>query len=133
MTYLLDTNVCIALLKGRPAQLEKKVSSVRTNQAVIPAVVRYELHYGARKSNQPKRTLAKLGPFLRSFPSLAFDDFCADICGRIRATLERAGTPIGPYDLMIAALAVQNDLILVTRNVREFQRVEAIRVENWED
>ena len=133
MTYLLDTNVCIALLKGRPSQLEEKVRSVKTNQAVIPAVVRYELHYGARKSNQPKRTLAKLGSFLGAFPTLPFDDHCAEICGRIRATLERAGTPIGPYDLMIAALALQNDLILVTRNVREFQRVQEIRVENWED
>lgn len=133
MIYLLDTNVCVALLKGRSTKLEEKVRSIRSHEAAIPAVVRFELHFGAEKSNQPNQTRERLGAFLRAFPSVPFDDGAAEICGRIRASLERAGTPIGPYDLMIAALAVQHDLILVTRNVREFLRVDNLRLENWED
>lgn len=132
MKYLLDTNVCIALLRGKTAALKERVSSIQADEAVVPSVVRYELLYGARKSDRPAETLDKLNRFLDSFPSLAFDNQSADTCGTIRASLEKAGTPIGPYDLMIAALAVQHELILITRNTREFKRVTGLQIENWE-
>lgn len=73
-----------------------------------------------------------MNQFLLAFESRAFDDQSAGICGQIRARLEKDGTPIGPYDLQIAAIAIRNDFILVTRNSREFERVAGLRIENWE-
>jgi tRNA(fMet)-specific endonuclease VapC len=130
--YLFDTNACIALLKGKSLELKERVASIETGEAAVPSVVRYELFYGGRKSDRSDETLMRLHRFLGSFPSVPFDDRSAEICGMIRASLEKVGNPIGPYDLMIAALAIQHDLILVTRNTREFQRVDGIKIENWE-
>ncbi len=132
MKYLLDTNACIALLKGSSETLQQKVETVRNDEVVIPSIVRYELIYGANKSRSPNQTLTVLQRFLSTFPSISFDDQAAETCGKVRAELERRGTPIGPYDTMIAAIAITNNLILVTRNAREFGRVSGLTVENWE-
>ena len=85
------------------------------------------------KSNNPTRTLALQEEFLSCFLSLPFDDAAAIAFGRIRARLAALGTPIGPYDLQIAAIALTNDLTLVTHNIREFSRVRGLRIEDWED
>jgi len=98
----------------------------------VCSVFRAELKYGAGKSQARNHALAELDRFLATFESLPFGDSAADQYGRIRASLDREGTPIGPNDLPIAAIAVANGAILVTNNSREFARVPNLRWENWE-
>jgi tRNA(fMet)-specific endonuclease VapC len=95
-------------------------------------VVKAELFYGAMKSSNASHNLAKQRAFLELFQSLPFDDTAAEIYGRIRAALAIKGTPIGPNDLMIAAIGLANDLTLVTHNTREFSRVPDLNLEDWE-
>jgi tRNA(fMet)-specific endonuclease VapC len=95
-------------------------------------VVKAELFYGAYKSARVQENLALLGCLSSRFASVAFDDLAADECGKIRASLATLGTPIGPNDLMIAAIAAANRLTLVTRNTREFERIAGLQVEDWE-
>ncbi|EDN69897.1 virulence-associated protein [Beggiatoa sp. PS] len=91
-----------------------------------------ELFYGAMKSHNPAKTLAKQEVFLNQFVSLPFDDKAAKIFGEIRAYLTRIGKPIGPYDLQIAAIALAHNVILVTHNTREFSRIPDLQIEDWE-
>lgn len=93
---------------------------------------RYELRHGAESSSDPRREHAKLDTFLAPFSSLPFDDACAVKCAEIRRALERNGSIIGPHDLQIAAVALRHDLTLVTHNRREFSRIAALRLEDWE-
>ena len=88
--------------------------------------------YGAMKSQTPELSLAKQLRFLNQFVSLSFDDAAAQIFGEIRANLVKKGTPIGPYDLQIAAIAIANQVTLVTRNTAEFGRIPSLQVEDWE-
>lgn len=94
--------------------------------------MKVELFYGAMRSNNPSKSLASQENFLQLFVSLPFDDAAASIFGRIRAELAAVGTPIGPYDVQIAAIAMANNLILVTHNVKEFSRVNGLKFEDWE-
>jgi tRNA(fMet)-specific endonuclease VapC len=96
------------------------------------SVVKAELLFGAAKSRASQQTRSRLDRFLQPFESLPFDDRAANQYARIRAQLERHGTPIGPNDLMIAAIALAHDAILVTANSREFARVEGLQWEDWE-
>jgi tRNA(fMet)-specific endonuclease VapC len=128
---LLDTNVCIGLVKGE-AQLVRRLESLRPPEVAVCSVVRAELFSGARKSQQVARNLEGLRRFLEPLESLPFDDRAAEEYGSIRADLDRQGTPIGPNDLLIAAIARANDCVLATRNEREFSRVVGLRVEAWE-
>ena len=98
----------------------------------VCSVVKAELFYGAMKSNNPIRTLEQQQQFLARFISLSFGDEAAIVLGEVRAVLASAGTPIGPYDLQIAAIALANDLTLVTHNTREFSRVNGLRLEDWQ-
>lgn len=98
----------------------------------VCSIVKAELFYGAMRSNNPKRTLDRQQRFLLSFASLPFNDEAAIVYGQIRARLALAGTPIGTCDLLIAAIALSNNLTLVTHNTREFERVEGLQVEDWE-
>jgi tRNA(fMet)-specific endonuclease VapC len=98
----------------------------------VCSVVKAELFYGAMRSNNPDRSIAQQQDFLNRFISLPFDDQSAVIYGQIRAQLAVSGTPIGPNDLLIASIALANNLILVTHNTREFSRVEGLRLEDWE-
>jgi tRNA(fMet)-specific endonuclease VapC len=132
MRYLLDTNTCIVYLKGRNLGLKRRIESLAIAEIVVCAVVKAELIYGAMKSADPSGNFSLQQGFVRQFDSLPFDDFAAMTFGTMRATLENQGTPIGPYDLQIAAIALAHDLTLVTHNVREFARVEGLRVEDWE-
>ena len=129
---LLDTNICIGILKGQ-ASLIERLRSLRPADVVVCAVVRAELYYGARKSRQVDHNLAGLGRFLAPLETLPFDDSAAEEYGLIRTDLERTGTPIGPNDMLIAAIARAQDCVLVTRNVREFGRVHRLRLESWEE
>lgn len=132
MKYLLDTNVCIRIINGRSAAARAKLLSHPTVDIVVCSIVRAELFFGAAKSQTPQATRQKQDLFLRPFVTLPFDDLSADTYGRLRAQLEQAGTPIGPLDMQIAAIAIAYDLILVTHNTREFGRIADLIIEDWE-
>jgi tRNA(fMet)-specific endonuclease VapC len=133
MTYLLDTNVCIAYLNGRSSNVIQRLRGVSPSEIAVCSVVKAELFFGAMRSRNTAGTLARQRVFLDQFISFPFDDRCAEFYASIRATLAARGTPIGPNDLLIAAIALAHNLTLVTANVREFGRVEGLRLENWED
>ncbi|NJM19133.1 MAG: type II toxin-antitoxin system VapC family toxin [Richelia sp. SL_2_1] len=133
MIYLLDTNACIVYLNRLMSGVRRRLQSLSPQDIAVCSVVKAELFYGAMRSNNPERTLALQSAFLNTFVSLPFDDDAATIFGRIRAELANSGTPIGPYDLQIAAIALANNLILVTHNVREFSRVNGLQIEDWEE
>ena len=130
--YLLDTNACVRFLNGRAPGVMRRLALISDEDVVTCSVVKAELFHGAMKSTNPVRTLADQIAFLSRFRSLPFDDRAAEVYGRIRPVLEAHGTPIGPNDLMIAAIAIANGVTLVTHNVREFGRVPGLSVEDWE-
>jgi tRNA(fMet)-specific endonuclease VapC len=132
MPYLLDTNVCIGILTGRSAKAIERLRKVAPTEIRACSVVRAELQFAARNSRRVEANLSLLETFLSPFISVAFDDGAANYCGRIRADLHRAGELIGPNDMLIAAVALANDLVLVTHNVKEFGRVPGLRWEDWE-
>lgn len=128
MSYLLDTNSVIALLKGDAAAWEK-LDAQSPDDCAISAIVAYELFYGAFKSQRRDENLARIDGL--RFEVIDFDQNDARHAGEIRATLEAAGTPIGSNDILIAGQARSRDLTLVTRNVREFERVPDLKMERW--
>lgn len=132
MRWLLDTNVCIEILRGRHAGLKQRLMQKQWRDLSICSVVWAELHCGARLANNPKQEQAKLQAAFGSWSSLPFDDRAAEAYGAIRALLQRSGQIIGGNDLMIAAIALSNDLTLVTHNVREFSRVPGLSIEDWQ-
>jgi len=132
MKYSLDTNTCIRYLNGRSASIRRKLPTVPAHDIVVCSVVRGELAYGAAKSQLPVQSVAKQQRFLKPYVTLPYDDLAAAEFGVIRAALEAVGTPIGPYDLQIAAIALVHGLIVVTHNTGEFGRIAKLRVEDWE-
>ena len=132
MKYLLDTNTCIRHLNHRSASITRRFHDLSNADIAVCSVVKAELYYGAARSQQPAQTLRKQKAFLSRFVSLPFDDNAATYYGRIRADLAQKGTPIGPNDMMIAAIALSNNLILVTHNSGEFRRVAGLQLEDWE-
>ncbi|WP_414544428.1 type II toxin-antitoxin system tRNA(fMet)-specific endonuclease VapC [Nostoc sp. CCY0012] len=133
MRYLLDSNVCARYLNGRSLAIRERLRATNIADIAVCSVVKGELFYGAIKSNNPEITLARQQEFLKLFVSLPFDDSAALVYGRIRAELSANGTPIGPNDFQIAAIAMANNLILVTHNTREFSRVNGLQIEDWEE
>ena len=132
MIYLLDTNVCARYLNGKSLAIRQRLRSTNLADIAVCSVVKGELFYGAMKSNNFEKTLHRQQEFLKLFVSLPFDDNASFIYGRIRAELSAKGIIIGANDLQIAAIAMVNNLILVTHNVREFSRVNGLRFEDWE-
>lgn len=132
MRYLLDTNAWITLLSKRDSLLKQRVAKADPSELATCSVVKAELHYGALRSERPDENLALIEHVVGALRSLPFDDAAAREYGAIRTELERAGTPIGPHDLMISAIARFNDLTLVTHNTGEFARVDSLRIEDWE-
>lgn len=133
MIYLLDTNVCIHHLKFPGLVVTRRLEAFRPVDIAVCSITKAELFYGAMRSNNPTQAFRNQQEFLSQFVSLPFDDEAGLIHGRIRAQLAALGTPIGSYDLMIAAIALANNLILVTHNTREFERVEGLAIEDWEE
>ena len=129
--YLLDTNICIYALKGKYAQIPRKLLSIPPEETKISAVTVMELEYGAAKSKWGERSREAMHAFLASFDTLPFTVEDAALCGSLRARLAMAGTPIGAYDIMIAAQGILRGLTIVTHNTGEFQRVPGIKVEDW--
>ena len=132
MIYLLDTNVCARYLNGKSLAIRQRLRSTNLTDIAVCSVVKGELFYGAMKSNNLEKTLDRQQELLKLFVSLPFDDDASFIYGRIRAELSTKGIIIGANDLQIAAIAMVNNLILVTHNVREFSRVNGLRFEDWE-
>ncbi|MBI1319650.1 MAG: PIN domain-containing protein [Candidatus Hydrogenedens sp.] len=132
MSYLVDTNACIALLRGKNAALIRRWEAERPQAIFLCSIVVYELRYGAERSISPQAEHAKLDAFLAPYISLPFTDDCAGHCASIRHQLESSGCRIGPNDLKIAAIARANGLTLVTHNLREFGRVDGLLVVDWE-
>jgi tRNA(fMet)-specific endonuclease VapC len=128
--YMLDTNICIYTIKNRPAQVRTTFIS-HQEQLCISTVTVMELIYGAEKSAVPEKNLAVVESFLARLVVMAYDHRAAEHTGQLRAELQKQGKPIDPTDQMIAGHARSLGLVLVTNNVREFDRVPGIRVENW--
>jgi Predicted nucleic acid-binding protein, contains PIN domain len=134
VTYLLDTNACIALINGRPESVRRRFERVSTAGEVIAtsSVVLFELWYGVAKSQRPKVNAERVATFLAGpLEILDFSAEDAEHAGRIRAALEIAGKPIGAYDLLIAGQAIRNKATLVTANSSEFARVRGLRLQDW--
>ncbi|MBR5974598.1 MAG: type II toxin-antitoxin system VapC family toxin [Clostridiales bacterium] len=129
--YLLDTNICISLMKDQYPKLTSKVLSLDPSLFYISSVTVFELEYGVAKSKQQEKNSMHLNMFLSAFTILPFDSDDAIVAGRIRAELAKKGTPIGPYDLQIAAQGLSRKLIVVTHNSDEFSRVLELQVEDW--
>lgn len=132
MSYLLDTNTCIGYLNRRNQNIFQNLSRRSPTEIRLCDVVKFELYYGAYRSSRQQQNLVLLERFFGAFQSLPFDNDSALVCGRIRSQLQAQGTPIGAYDLQIAAIALAHDLTLVTHNLREFNRVENLKIEDWE-
>ena len=133
MTYLLDTNACIAAINGRPASIRDRLIDVFSSGETVAAsaITVFELWYGVAKSARVDANTERLAIFLAPLETLPFDEEDARFAGMVRAELERAGTPIGAYDCLIAGQALRHGAMLVTANVQEFERVSSLRWENW--
>jgi tRNA(fMet)-specific endonuclease VapC len=129
--YLLDTNVCVYSLKNRPPEVLEHLQAVGRAAVAVSVITVLELRHGAEKSQQREASLTRLELFLAPMNILPFEENDARIGGRIRAHLDRTGRRIGDLDSLIAAQALARDMILVTNNLREFERVPDLRTENW--
>lgn len=129
MTFLLDTNAIIAFLRA-DQRVMRQVRFAGVGAVSLSSIVLYELYFGAHKGNRTVEDLKALSAI--PWPIVDFDAGDARRAGEIRAYLQRLGTPIGPLDTLIAGQALARDLTLVTRNTREFMRVDGLRLENWE-
>lgn len=129
--YLLDTNICIYLIKKQPRLVIEKLQSVPVTEVAISSITLSELEYGVEKSLQIEKNKKALERFLMSLEVLDYDGDAAKIYGRVRAELERKGTVMGALDTLIAAHGLSLDATLVTNNEREFRRVTGLKIENW--
>ena len=129
--YLLDTNICIYLIKKRPPEVLEQFRQHPPQDVAISTITLFELGYGVQKSQHIQRTQDAFDRFLLPLTILDMDQPAAIDAAAIRAGLEKKGTPIGPYDLLIAGLARSRDMTLVTNNTKEFERIDNLRLENW--
>ena len=130
LKFMLDTNICIFTIKNRPEHV-REAFNAHHGQLCISTVTLMELVFGAEKSSNPQRNLAVVEGFAARLEALKYDWEAAANTGQLRAELAKLGTPIGPYDQMIAGHARSQGLILVTNNTREFERVPGLRIEDW--
>ena len=134
MTYLLDTNACIAVINGRPASVRARLREAldAAAQVFVPTVAAFELWYGVAKSSRPEVNAKRVETFFAGPVSLlSFEEEDARAAGFVRAALEASGRPIGAYDLLIAGQALRHKLTLVTANASEFRRIKGLMWENW--
>ncbi len=131
MTYMLDTNICIYAMKNKPERVLKRLKEELNGGICISSITLAELEYGMKHSSDPVRNEQALLRFLVPLSILPFGAAAASEYGEIRAYLQSRGTPIGPLDMLIAGHAKAENLILVTNNVREFERVPNLEIENW--
>jgi tRNA(fMet)-specific endonuclease VapC len=129
--YLLDTSVCVELIRRRSERLARQMAKRPTSDFGLSSLTVAELRYGAGRSARPPHQHQTLDKFLIPFSIVDFDSSAAVAYGSIRVQLERSGTPIGAIDTLIAAHALSRDLILLTRNLKEFKRVPGLKAEDW--
>ncbi len=131
MNYLLDTNICIYLIKRKPPEVLQRFLQLPPSSIFISSITTSELYYGAQKSQRVHTNLEALNQFLLSFRIVDYDESASFLYGELRADLEKRGQPIGSLDMMIAAHALSLDVPLVTNNTKEFERVKGLKLENW--
>ncbi|CAG5070078.1 Ribonuclease VapC2 [Dyadobacter sp. CECT 9623] len=131
MKYLLDTNIVAYIIKKRPIEVLHKLQTLDWRDIAISSIVVAELWYGVEKSQLTEQNKAALEAFLKPFTIIDFDEQAAETYALIRADLESKGKIIGANDLLISAHALSHELILVTNNVKEFERVGGLKIENW--
>lgn len=131
MKYMLDTNICIYAIKKKPKIVIANIMAHDPDDICISSITYAELMHGVEKSQSVEKNRFALSLFLSAIEIRDFHALAAEEYGRVRAVLERRGTPIGPLDLLIAGHAKSEGCVLVTNNIREFQRVEGLKVEDW--
>lgn len=131
MKLMLDTNICIYIIKQQPVDVLKRFLEYRIGDIGISSITLSELRYGVAKSTHQEKNAKALDEFITPLEVVSFDEEAAHVYGEIRATLEKAGTPIGAMDMLIAAHAVSLEIPLVTNNTREFERITSLNVVDW--
>ena len=131
MKLLLDTNICIYIIKQQPAAVLQRFLEYEVGDIGISSITLAELRYGVAKSSHQEKNAKALDEFIITLEIVPFDEAAAHLYGEIRAALERAGTPIGAMDLLIAAHALALEIPLVTNNTREFVRIPELTIINW--
>lgn len=131
MKYMLDTNICIYIIKAKPENVLAKFHEFKPGDICISSITMAELEYGVEKSQHKAQNRLALAGFLSAIEIVPFSQKAAAEYGKIRAHLEKEGNIIGAYDLMIGAHALSEHLVLVTNNLREFQRIPGLPLENW--
>jgi tRNA(fMet)-specific endonuclease VapC len=129
--YLLDSNICIYIINGKPKEVVQKIKEYNPPEIKLSSISIAELEYEVFKSENREKNRQALLHFASAFDIVDFNDDDAEIYGLIRADLEKKGQVIGPYDMQIAAQAISRNIILVTNNVKEFRRVKTLKIENW--
>lgn len=128
---MLDTNICIYIIKNKPQNVREKFKEFDIGDLVLSSITVSELYYGVYKSEHMEKNLLALEHFLKPFDILEYDIKASVAYGKIRADLEKRGQIIGGLDMMIAAHALSCNMILVTNNTKEFQRVKELKLDNW--
>ncbi len=131
MNYLLDTNICIYIIKQKPAHVREKFNTLPAESVGVSSITSSELYYGVSKSRNTSQNGQALAEFLSPLIVAPYDETAALHYGKLRAALEKSGNLIGSLDMLIAAHALSLGLTLVTNNVGEFQRVAGLAIENW--
>ncbi|MDD2920744.1 MAG: type II toxin-antitoxin system VapC family toxin [Anaerolineales bacterium] len=131
MKYMLDTNICIGLIRQKPPSLIKKIVNHAFGDIGLSTITVAELMYGAQKSNQPEQNMRVLEQFLLPFEVADFDQSAANAYGILRAYLEKSGKIIGSMDMLIGAHALSLEVVLATNNIREFKRIPNLMIEDW--
>lgn len=129
--FLLDTNICIYIIKKKPEIVIQRLTSHNIHDCAISSITYAELIYGAEKSSNPEKNHSTIEKFIVPFAVLPWDNNCAKYYGEIRMYLEKLGKPIGTLDEMIAAHALSEELTLVTNNEKHFNRIPELHIENW--
>jgi tRNA(fMet)-specific endonuclease VapC len=129
--YLLDTDICIYLIKKHPPEVLARFQQIQLKQLHISTITLFELYYGIEKNNSHQRNLAALENFIAPLTIMDFTVDAAKSAAKIRTQLHKQGAPIGAYDIQIAAIALSSNMSLLTNNTHEFARVKGLKLENW--
>ncbi|MBE9170378.1 type II toxin-antitoxin system VapC family toxin [Pleurocapsales cyanobacterium LEGE 06147] len=130
MKYLLDTDICIYWLKGRN-EVREKINQLDQSEIAICSITVSELYFGAYNSSKIEKNLITAETFIQSLPVISLSNETLKKFGQLKAKLRQAGTPVADFDLLIASVAITEDLILVTNNIRHYQRIVGLKLENW--
>ncbi|MBI4397889.1 MAG: type II toxin-antitoxin system VapC family toxin [Candidatus Omnitrophica bacterium] len=131
MNYFLDTDICIFALKNKYPSIKDWLAGHAPEKIKVPAIVKAELLLGASHNSSPKKILLVIEQFLDPFEVVPFSDVCTEVCAQIRFSLEQKGNIIGPNDLLIASTVLAHHGTLVTHNIKEFSRIESLKLQDW--